>query len=53
MALAHEGEDIRVIPMPAGQAFDLLESGRIDSAWPIIALMWLQTHRERLRRTWS
>jgi ADP-ribose pyrophosphatase len=51
--LAHEGEDIRVIPMPAGQAFDLLESGRIDSAWPIIALMWLQTHRERLRRTWS
>lgn len=51
--LAHEGEDIRVIPMPAEQAFTLLEIGRIDSAWPMIALMWLQTHRERLRRAWS
>ena len=51
--LAHEGEDIRVIPMPAAQAFDLLEIGRIDSAWPMIALMWLHTHRERLRQAWS
>jgi ADP-ribose pyrophosphatase len=51
--LAHEGEDIRVIPMPSERAFRLLEIGRIDSAWPMIALMWLQTHRERLRRAWS
>jgi ADP-ribose pyrophosphatase len=51
--LAHEGEDIRVIPMPAERAFDLLEIGRIDSAWPMIALMWLRKHRERLRRVWS
>jgi ADP-ribose pyrophosphatase len=51
--LAHEGEDIRVLPMPAEKAFALLESGRIDSAWPMIALMWLQTHRERVRRAWS
>ena len=51
--LAHEGEDIRVIPMPAEEAFALLEVGRIDSAWPMIALMWLHTNRERLRRAWS
>lgn len=51
--LAHEGEDIRVIPMPAEHAFELLETGRIDSAWPMIALMWLRTHRERLRRAWA
>jgi ADP-ribose pyrophosphatase len=51
--LAHEGEDIRVIPMPADHAFALLESGRIDSAWPMIGLMWLRTHRERLRRAWA
>ena len=51
--LAHEGEDIRVIPMPAAQAFALLEVGRIDSAWPMIALMWLHSNRERLRRAWS
>jgi len=50
--LAHEGEDIRVVPMPVEQAFALLETGRIDSAWPMIALMWLQTHRERLRLAW-
>lgn len=51
--LVHEGEDIRVVPMPAEQAFALLETGRIDSAWPMIALMWLRTHRERLRRAWA
>lgn len=51
--LAHEGEDIRVVPMPATEAMALVESGRIDSAWPIIALMWLRTHRERLRAAWS
>jgi ADP-ribose pyrophosphatase len=51
--LAHEGEDIRVMPMPAGEAFALLEAGRVDSAWPMIALMWLRCHRDRLRRTWS
>ena len=51
--LTHEGEDIRVIPMPAAQAFALLEAGRIDSAWPMIALMWLHSNRERLRRAWS
>jgi len=51
--LAHEGEDIRVIPMSAERAFELLEIGRVNSAWPMIALMWLQKHRERLRRVWS
>lgn len=51
--LAHEGDDIRVIPMPAEEAFALLEIGRIDSAWPMIALTWLQTDRERLRRVWA
>jgi len=51
--LAHEGEDIRVIPMPAEEAFSLLESGRIDSAWPMIALMWLRTHCQRLRWAWA
>ena len=51
--LAHEGEDIRVVPMPAEEAFALLETGRIDSAWPMIALMWLRANRERLRRAWA
>jgi len=34
----------------AGKSFRHAE---IDSAWPMIALMWLQTYRERLRRAWS
>jgi ADP-ribose pyrophosphatase len=51
--LVHEGEDIRVLPMPVEEAFTLLELGRIDSAWPMIALMWLQRHRDWLRHAWS
>lgn len=51
--LAHEGEDIRVLPMPAEEAFALLDAGRIDSAWPIIALMWLRANRARLRAQWK
>ena len=51
--LAHEGEDIRVIALRAEQAFALLETGRIDSAWPMIALMWLRRHRARLRLAWA
>jgi len=50
--LPHEGEDIRVLAMASTEALDLLEAGRINSAWPMIALMWLATHRSRLRRDW-
>lgn len=51
--LHHEGEDIRVLPMTTDEALDLLERGRINSAWPIIALQWLALNRERVRRAWS
>lgn len=51
--LAHEGEDIRVLPMPAVEAMALVDDGRVDSAWPMIALMWLRANRERLRAAWS
>ncbi|GAB4176257.1 MAG: ADP-ribose diphosphatase [Rhodocyclaceae bacterium] len=50
--LAHEGEDIRVLPMAFDEAWSLLRSGGIDSAWPIIALQWLAANREALRRRW-
>ena len=51
--LAHEGEDIRVVPLPAGEALALLDNGIINSAWPMIALHWLARNRERLRRAWG
>jgi ADP-ribose pyrophosphatase len=51
--LAHEGEDIRVFPIPVDEALALVDRGVINSAWPIIALQWLARHRERLRAAWS
>lgn len=51
--LPDEGEDIRVFAIATDDALALLQAGRINSAWPMIALMWLATHRERLRREWS
>ncbi len=50
--LAAEGEDIRVGSVSFDEALALLHAGRINSASPIIALQWLQLHRERLRRQW-
>ncbi|MGB0129441.1 MAG: NUDIX domain-containing protein [Rhodocyclaceae bacterium] len=50
--LAHEGEDIRVVPLALNEALARVDNGAINSAWPIIALQWLARHRERLRALW-
>lgn len=50
--LADEGEDIRVLTLPVAEALRLLHAGRICSAWPMIALMWLENRRGELRRVW-
>lgn len=50
--LDEEGEDILVTAYPAEQVFEMLETGRIESAIPIIALQWLYIHRDRLRASW-
>lgn len=50
--LAAEGEDIRTVCLAAEQAISLAEQGRIDSAWPLIALLWFARHREPVRRRW-
>lgn len=49
--LEEENEDIRVFKASFGEAVAWLESGRINSAAPIIALQWLMLNRERLRRS--
>ncbi len=46
--LAHEGEDIRVLPVPRAHALAWLEEGVIDNASTVIALQWLELHRPRL-----
>ncbi|HXH04672.1 MAG TPA: NUDIX domain-containing protein [Candidatus Competibacteraceae bacterium] len=50
--LAGEHEDIRVHVFPRQEAMELLASGRIISSPPIIALQWLEMHRQELLRRW-
>ncbi len=45
----HEGEDIKVLVTDYAELHDLMVSGKICSAIPLIALQWLQLNRERLR----
>lgn len=50
--LDEEDEDIFVTTRHSAEVFALLESGQIESGIPIIALQWLQIHREQLREDW-
>jgi ADP-ribose pyrophosphatase len=51
--VAHEDEDIRTLVLPAATAFEMVADGRIIAANGLIPLLWLQAHRERLRREWQ
>ncbi len=51
--LADEGEDIRVQVVDAAVAFEMVRTGAIYSAPPVIALQWLALNRAALRRRWS
>jgi ADP-ribose pyrophosphatase len=51
--LAAENEDIRVHVMDFNAALALLDSGKIYSATPIIALQWLLRQRASLRHQWA
>ncbi len=48
-----EHEDIRATVVSYTEAMHQLAGGRILSATPIIALQWLATNRDRLRRQWA
>ena len=47
-----EGEDIRVHVLNSASAFEWLDSGKIDSAMPIIALQWFRDNQETIRQQW-
>ncbi|MDS4026503.1 MAG: NUDIX domain-containing protein [Candidatus Contendobacter sp.] len=47
-----EHEDIRVHIVSRAEALELLHSGRINSAAPIIALQWLELNRSKLLERW-
>ena len=48
--VASESEDIRVHVVSRNQAYQWVESGKIENAATIIALQWLQLHHQRLRQ---
>ena len=47
-----EGEDIRVHVVPLDEALDMVATGTIHAAMPIIALQWLALNRQRLQALW-
>jgi ADP-ribose pyrophosphatase len=51
--LPEENEDIRLLVLPAEDAFRLVAEGRVDGAPTALALLWLQLHRARLREEWT
>ncbi len=48
--LDHEGEDIRVIPIPVSELPKIISSTGIRDASTLIALQWLFANRETLRQ---
>jgi ADP-ribose pyrophosphatase len=51
--LLEEGEETRVLAMPAADAFKLMEDGKIENATCLVALQWLALNRDKLRKRWS
>ena len=47
-----EHEDIRTLPLPAAEAFARRARGEITAATAVFPLLWLEAHREGLRRRW-
>lgn len=50
--LDHEHEDIRVVVVPAAEAFSWLDAGRITNATALIALQWFRLHHAEVRARW-
>ena len=50
--LAEEGEDIRVLVVSVDEALSLLREGRIVNAKTIIALQWLASNYDKVRKRW-
>ena len=50
--LADESEDIRVVVKSHTEAMELLNAGKIENGYTLLALHWLAANREALRRQW-
>jgi ADP-ribose pyrophosphatase len=50
--LEEEGEDIRVMVLPVNEALALLNEGKIVNAKTVIALQWLASHYDSVKKRW-
>lgn len=50
--LDYEHEDILVSAIKFDEVYQMVESGRIESGIPIIAIQWLYINRDKLREKW-
>lgn len=50
--LAEESEDIRAVVKSYAEAMGLLNAGKIENGYTLLALHWLAANREALRRQW-
>lgn len=50
--LADESEDIRAVVRSYAEAMGLLNAGKIENGYTLLALHWLAANREALRRQW-
>ena len=50
--LDEEGEDIRVMVVSVDEAVSLLHEGKIVNAKTIIALQWLASNYESVKKRW-
>lgn len=48
--VAHEHEDILVKAVPFSEAYEMVQTNKIDSAIPILGIQWLALNRENLER---
>ncbi len=51
--LTKEHEDIEVVVFPHNEMLAAMESGSINNAMTIIALQWLQLHKQELLKLWN
>lgn len=48
-----EGENIRVVVVPANTALDMLREGIFNNGAILIGMLWFALHRERLQQKWQ
>lgn len=51
--LATEHEDIKVTTVSSDEAFELLEVGKIQNSFALVALQWLQINKKKILELWQ